>query len=275
MPEPEITIAIGGALLIVAVLASRVASRFGVPVLLLFLTVGMVAGSDGLGGIHFSDPHAAQLIGIVALVLILFSGGLSTRWSDVKSVARPAAALSTAGVAITAVVVGSSASWLLELPWQSGLLVGAIVSSTDAAAVFTVLRGGGLKPAVPLGHVLELESGGNDPMAAFLTLAFIDLQLQPDYPVALLIMRFVLQVIVGGFGGFAAGRVASWAIKRARLDFEGLYPVITIAAALMAFAIATILGGSGFLAAYLAGITLASSEFAHRKTLERFHDAVA
>lgn len=169
-------------LLLVSVLASRISDRLGVPALLLFLVLGMLAGSDGPGGIYFDDPALAQAIGIVALVLILFSGGLDTEWSQVRPVVKEGSLLATAGVLITALVAGLFAHLLLGLPLVEGLLLGAIISSTDAAAVFSVLRSKGISLKGQLKPLLELESGSNDPMAVLLTVGLIQLIIQPDSP---------------------------------------------------------------------------------------------
>jgi potassium/hydrogen antiporter len=177
---------------VAAIVASRVSSRFGIPVLLVFLGVGMLAGSDGPGAIEFTDVRTAQLIGVVALVLILFSGGLSTSWEHVRPAIGYAVALSTLGVVVTAVIVGVFATWLLDVPAEVGLLIGAIVSSTDAAAVFTTLRGSAINLRDPIGPVLELESGGNDPMAIFLTLGLVERIVHPNAALAPLVATFAL-----------------------------------------------------------------------------------
>jgi potassium/hydrogen antiporter len=272
---PETVIAIASGLAVAAIVASRLSSRFGVPVLLVFLGIGMLAGSDGPGGIEFTNAHTAQLIGVGALVLILFSGGLSTSWQHVRPAVGYAAALGTAGVLVTSVIVGAFATWLLGVPAEVGLLVGAIVSSTDAAAVFTTLRGSGINLRDPLGPILELESGGNDPMAVFLTLGLVERLVHPHTAVAPLAALFVLEMVVGGVGGFLAGKAAVRAINRLRLDFEGMYPVLTLAIALLTFALTTLLHGSGFLAVYVAGIVVGNSNVLHKRSLVRFLDAIA
>jgi cell volume regulation protein A len=268
-------IAIGAGLAVAAIVASRVSSRFGIPVLLVFLGVGVLAGSDGPGGIEFTDARTAQLIGVGALVLILFSGGLSTPWEKVRPALGYAAALSTLGVLVTAAIVGAFATWLLGVPVEVGLLVGAIVSSTDAAAVFTTLRGSAINLRDPIGPILELESGGNDPMAIFLTLGLVERIMHPHAAFAPLVATFALEMIVGAIGGYAAGRAAVIAINRLRLDFEGLYPVLTLAIALLTFAVTTLLHGSGFLAVYVAGLVVGNSKVLHKRSLVRFLDAIA
>jgi potassium/hydrogen antiporter len=262
-------------LLLISVAASRVSAHLGVPALLLFLGIGMLAGSEGPGGIFFDDPWGTQLLGVVALALILFSGGLDTRLEDVWPVLGKGLALSTVGVLITAVSVGLFARLLLDFSLLEGLLLGAIVSSTDAAAVFAVLRGkrvglrGDLKP------LLELESGSNDPMAIFLTVGLIGLLTTPDDSAVTLIPMFVLQVVVGAATGYGTGRVVVALINRLRLEYDGLYPVLTIGVVLLAYGATTALGGNGFLAVYLAGLIASNRNFVHKASLKRFHEGLA
>ncbi len=181
-------------LLLASVLASKASSRFGVPALLLFLAVGMFAGSDGPGGIAFDYPRLAQSLGIVALAFILFGGGLDTRWEDVRPVLSPGLALATVGVVITGGLTGLVAARVLGWPLLHGLLLGAIVSSTDAAAVFAVLRSRNVRLPDRLRSLLELESGSNDPMAVFLTVALIGLLVDPQMSAAWLPILFVRQM---------------------------------------------------------------------------------
>ena len=262
-------------LLLISVLVSKISDRLGVPVLLLFLVLGMLAGSEGPGGIYFDDPALAQFIGGVALILILFSGGLDTAWRDVRPVFRHGAILATLGVFITALVVGLSASLILDLRLQEGLLLGAIVSSTDAAAVFSVLRSKGISLKGQLKPLLEFESGSNDPMAVFLTVGMIQLITQPDRSPFSLIGMFVLQMAVGATVGLALGRGTAFLINRIKLGYEGLYPVLTLAAAILTFSIADLARGSGFLAVYVAGMVLGNHDFVHKRSILRFHDGLA
>jgi cell volume regulation protein A len=194
-------------LLLICVLASKVSDRFGIPALLLFLALGMLAGSDGIGGIYFDDPALAQFIGVIALVLILFSGGIDTEWDQVRPVLKEGLLLSSFGVFITALVVGLLASALLGLSLLEGLLLGAIVSSTDAAAVFSVLRSKGISLQGKLKPLLELESGSNDPMAIFLTIGLIQLITQPALSPVSLIGLFFRQMLIGAAVGYGMGRV--------------------------------------------------------------------
>jgi potassium/hydrogen antiporter len=262
-------------LLLISILASKISDRFGVPALLLFLVLGMLAGSDGPGGIYFDDAAVAQSVGILALVLILFSGGLDTEWVQARGVLREGLLLATVGVLVTALVIGVAARALLGFGLLESLLLGAIVSSTDAAAVFSVLRSQGIGLKGRLTPLLELESGSNDPMAVFLTVGLIQLITQPGLPWTSLIGLFLQQMILGAVLGYGFGRLAVLVINRLRLSHEGLYPVVTIAFVLLTFGLTDYLGGSGFLAVYLAGIVLGNHEFIHRRSLMRFHDGLA
>jgi len=261
-------------LLLVSVLVSKISDRFGVPALLLFLGLGMLAGSDGPGGIYFDNPAIAQFIGVIALVLILFSGGLDTEINQVRAVLKEGVLLSTLGVLITALITGWVCIALLDLPPLVGLLMGAIVSSTDAAAVFSVLRSKGISLKGHLKPLLELESGSNDPMAIFLTVGLIQLIQFPQRSPLNLIGLFFLQMLVGAVIGVLMGRLTVWLINHIRLGYEGLYPVLSLALVFLTFGLTSILGGSGFLAVYLAGIVLGNREFIHRRSLLRFHDGL-
>jgi len=262
-------------LLLASVLASKASSRFGVPALLLFLAVGMLAGSDGPGGIAFDYPRLAQSLGIVALAFILFGGGLDTQWEDVRPVLSPGLALATVGVVITGGLTGLVAARVLGWPLLQGLLLGAIVSSTDAAAVFAVLRSRNVRLPDRLRSLLELESGSNDPMAVFLTVALIGLLVDPQMSAAWLPILFVRQMTLGGLVGYGMGRTLSMAVNRLRLEYEGLYPALTIALVLLTYALTDLIGGNGFLAVYVAGIVMRRAAFIHKRSLIRFHDGIA
>lgn len=262
-------------LLLISVLVSKISDRFGIPALLLFLILGMLAGSDGPGGIYFDDPALAQFVGVIALVLILFSGGLSTEWNQVRPVTKEGLLLSTLGVFITALVVGLFAGVLLGLSLVEGLLLGSIVSSTDAAAVFSVLRSKGISLKGKLKPLLELESGSNDPMAIFLTIGLIQLIAQPDLSPLNLIGLFIQQMLVGAVLGYGLGRAMLFLVNRLKLGYEGLYPVLTLSLVFLTFGLTDVIGGSGFLAVYLAGIVLGHHDFIHKRSLLRFHDGLA
>lgn len=276
LPPLETALLATGALLIVSAILSKASGRLGVPALLIFLGVGMFAGSDGPLGIYFNDPVLAQTIGVIALVFILFSGGLDTPWREVRPVVGPAVGLATVGVALTCGMVGLFATLMLNFSWLEGLLLGAVVSSTDAAAVFAVLRARGLRLPTRLRATVELESGSNDPMAVFITVALVGLLAAGAPPVwGRLAIDFVLQMAVGTLVGFGSGRLGAWSLNRLRLEYGGLYFVFTLALPLVTYALATLFSGNGFLAVYAAGLAMGNTRFIHRRTLLRFHDGVA
>jgi len=262
-------------LLLLSVLASKASDRLGVPALLLFLFIGMLAGSEGPGGIEFDYPRLAQSLGVVALTLILFSGGLDTHWRSIRPVLWSGIALSTIGVILTAAFVAWFAASVLNFSVLEGMLLGAIVSSTDAAAVFTVLRGRQARLRGHLTPLLELESGGNDPMSVFLTVGTIALLTQRDTPVISLLPLFLQQMILGALIGYSMGQAMVFLINRVRLEHEGLYMVLSLALALFTYGITASVGGNGFLAIYLAGLILGNSEVSHRDYLTRFHNGQA
>ncbi|MDX2163450.1 MAG: potassium/proton antiporter [bacterium] len=261
--------------LLFSIAASKIAVRMGVPALLLFLILGMLAGSDGPGQVYFDLPALVQAIGIVALAFILFAGGIDTAKRDVQLALRPALSLATLGVTLTALLVGAFARVVLGFPWPEGILLGAIIASTDAAAVFSVLRGKNIQLRGRLKPVLELESGSNDPMAVFLTLGMIQLIQNPSQSPFSLIPLFILQMGIGGALGVLFGRLAVSVINRIRLEYDGLYPVVTIAFVLFTYGATSILGGNGFLAVYVAGLMMARHTFLHKRSLMQFHDGVA
>jgi potassium/hydrogen antiporter len=266
---------IGSLLLILSILASKTAGKAGIPVLLLFLGVGMIAGTDGIGEIAFDDPAAAQFLGILALTYILFSGGLDTNWQTIKPVLRPGLMLSTVGVLLTAVTVGLFASWFAGLSWKEGLLLGAIVSSTDAAAVFSILRSKSIGLKGNLRPLLEFESGSNDPMAFFLTIGMTSwLSVEGFSPVDLIPM-FVKQMIFGAAAGFLLGKGIVFLINKINLEYDGLYPVLMLGLVVMVYTVTDLIGGNGFLAVYLSAITMNQSRMLHHKSLIRFFDGIA
>lgn len=266
---------VAGILLLVSVFASKLSTKFGVPALVLFVVIGMLAGSDGPGGIDFSDYRLVHHLGIVALVLILFGGGLDTHWSSIKPVLLPGLSLATIGVVVTAGITGIAAHYTLGLTVLEALLLGAVVSSTDAAAVFGVLRAQQLKLKGSLTSLLELESGGNDPMAVFLTVALTGLVLSPETGVWHLLPELVMSMAIGGVGGVALGYSASWLINRMHLAYDGLYNVFTVGVAFISFAGIDLIGGNGFLSVYICGVVLGSKPFVHRISLIQFHEGMA
>ena len=271
----EFLLLAGSGLLLLSVIASKASGQLGVPALLLFLVIGMLAGSDGLGGIHFDDPWLAQSLGVVALALILFAGGLDTEWASVRSQLGKGVALSTLGVAITAGLVGLFATTVVGFSWLEGLLIGAIVSSTDAAAVFAVMRSRYVSLRSPLKPLLELESGSNDPMAVFLTIGMISLITGMSASVIDLVPMFIRQMVLGATIGYGTGKLMVLLINRLRLEYDGLYPVLTLSLVLFTYSGSTWLGGNGFLAVYLAGLIMGNHDFIHKRSLLRFHDGLA
>jgi potassium/hydrogen antiporter len=262
-------------LLFLSVLASKASAKLGVPALLLFILIGMFAGSEGPGGIEFDYPRLAQSVGVVALVFILFAGGLDTEWASVRPILWHGIALSTVGVGLTAVSVAWFAVRILEFSLLEGLLLGSIVSSTDAAAVFAVLRSKNVSLKNPLKPLLEFESGSNDPMAVFLTIGFVSLLTNKDASLLDLLPMFLLQMPVGALLGWIMGKGMVLAINKFRLEYDGLYPVLSLSLVLFTYGITDALGGNGFLAAYLAGLIMGNSSFVHKASLIRFHDGLA
>jgi cell volume regulation protein A len=271
----EYILLIVSTLILTSVAIARASHNLGVPTLLLFLAVGMLAGSEGPGGIRFTDTSLAQAVGVVALVLILFSGGLDTRWEEVRPVAGKAIRLATLGVGITAVAVGLFVTLLFKVSLLEGMLVGAVISSTDAAAVFSVLRSKNVHLRHPLKPLLELESGSNDPMAVFLTVGIIGLITGTIPSEGHLALSFVLQMGIGATLGFALGKALVWIVNHLKLPYEGIYPVVTLAFAAFIYSATSLLSGSGFLAVYIAGIVLGNSNIVQKKSLLRFFDGFA
>ena len=259
--SPENILLLGSLLLFLSIIASKTSFKLGIPTLILFLVVGMLAGSDGPGGIYFYDPKIAQLLGVVALTFILFSGGLETKWESVKPVLWQGVSLSTLGVLITAITVGIFCCYMLDYSIYEGMLLGAIVSSTDAAAVFSILRSKSVGLKGILRPLLELESGSNDPMAYFLTVSLIYLISEPDASLIALIPRFFKGMVLGAICGYALGKAMIWTINRIKLDIDGLYPVLILALVFFTFSFTDFIGGNGFLAVYIAAIILGNSNF--------------
>ncbi len=264
---------VAGALLTAGLAASLLAGRLRLPSLVLFLGVGMAVGTDGFGWVDFNDYELARDIGIVALALILFEGGLNAGWSEIRPVLKPVVSLATIGTLITAGICGLAATWLFDFTLLEGLLLGAIVSSTDGAAIFAMLRGSALK--TKLARTLEGEAGMNDPIAVLLVVGFIDWIQIPGYGFDNELLLFVREVGIGAVAGVAIGLAAAWAFKHVELATPGLYPVASIATAALAFGTADVLHGSGFLAVYLAGLALGSATIPARHTITTFHQGMA
>ena len=265
----------GSLLMVMSVLLSQASSRVGIPSLLLFLGVGMLAGSDGPGGIHFDDPEVVELLGMTSLIVILYAGGFDTRWNAVRPALGRAVSLATLGVALSVGVFATIGVYAGGMPWPQALLLGSIVSSTDAAAVFGVLRTRKEPLKGRVGEILEFESGANDPMAVFLTMALIQMAQTNHVPSPIeFILGFGFQMGVGAVMGIGFG----WAIGRLlglSLSVPGLRPTLSIALALLTFSTTAVAGGSGFLAVYVAGIIVGNMPFPERDDLNSFHDGLA
>lgn len=265
----------GSLLLIASIVASKTSFKLGIPMLILFLGIGMLAGSEGFGGIYFDDPQTAQLLGIVALNFILFSGGMDTKWESIRPILWRGISLSTLGVLFTAGVIGVFVHLITGFTLLEGLLLGSIVSATDAAAVFSILRTRNIGLKGHLRPILELESGSNDPMTYILTISFTYLIANGDATAGKLILKFVQEMTIGGILGLALGWVMIFTINKVALETEGLYPVLIMAMIFFTFAITDLLGGNGFLAVYLSALVLGNSNFIHKKSIIRFYDGQA
>lgn len=234
----------------------------------------MVVGSDGLNIIDFADYQLAQSLGIVALIFILFSGGLDTKWDKVRPIVLPGILLSTVGVLISAVIVGYFASLILQVSLLEGIILGAIVSSTDAAAVFSVLRSRATGFKYRLRELIEFESGTNDPMAIFLTIGLIQYFVTPEMSWGSFVFLFIKQMSIGLVAGLMFGKAITWIINHANLGYDGLYPVLALSFVPLVYSVTDLLDGSGFLAVYLAGLVMGNSIFVHQKSLMNFFDGV-
>ena len=266
-------ILVAGALLAAGIAASLLAARVRLPGLLLFLALGMVIGSDGTGWIDFQDYELARTIGIVALALILFEGGLTAGYDEIRPVLRPSIILALGGTFVTAGVTGLAAIWLFDLSTLEGLLLGSIISSTDGAAIFALLRGSTLRR--PVARTLEGEAGLNDPVAVLLVIGFVEWIQEPAFGLGDMAVLFAMELGIGLVAGLAVGWLAAMGLSRVRLDSAGLYPVATLATVALAFGLAETLHGSGFLASYLAGLALGSARIPAKRTVTVFHQGVA
>ena len=270
-----ILLTICGILLLVSVLSSRASQRIGVPIALFFLLVGMLAGSEGIGGIPFADYRLAFRIGVVALALILFDGGLNTPLDVVRRVGGPAGVLGSLGVLLVAGLVALVAR-LGGLPWPAALVLGAIVSSTDAAATFAVLRASGLQLKRRVAATLEVESGANDPAAVILTTTLAANLLRPGHlGLGEMLLEIITQLVIGAVVGIGAGYAGRALMARLQLVTGGLYPALMLAFGFLSFGVATLIEGSGFLAVYVTGIVLGNGPLPYRAGLLRIFDALA
>ena len=271
----EHIILVGSLLLLASLIASKTSYKLGIPTLILFLAIGILAGSEGIGGIHFDNPSIAQLLGVVALNIILFSGGMDTRWESVKPVLKKGISLSTICVIFTAATIGIFVHLITDFSIVEGLLLGSIVSATDAAAVFSILRTRSVGLKGTLRPTLELESGSNDPMTYILTISFTYLLVSGDASILKLIFKFVQEMVIGGLLGYLLGKLMVLTINRVKLETEGLYPVLIMAMIFFTFAFTDVIGGNGFLAVYISALILGNSNFIHKKSAIKFYDGQA
>lgn len=270
-----VIILVGSLLLLISILAGKTSYRLGVPTLVLFLAVGVLAGSEGIGGIAFDSPILAQFIGIIALNVILFSGGLDTDWKSVKPVLYKGGLLATLGVFITAGAVGAFAYYLLEFSIPESLLLGAIISSTDAAAVFSILRSNKIELKNNIRPLLELESGSNDPMAFFLTTLLTGIVVAGEFSFGDSLLELVLEISIGAIAGYFLGKGSKLLINKIALDFEGLYPVLGLALSFIIYSLTDVIGGNGFLAVYISSVVLGNSKLIRKASLRQFFDGFA
>lgn len=272
---------IGSVLIFVSIVAGKAAYKFGVPLLLLFLTVGMVFGSDGVG-IKFDSPYIAQFIGNVALSIILFSGGMDTKFKDIRPVLAPGVLLSTVGVLLTTLFTGmliyfitSMLSFFPGLTIAESMLLAAVMSSTDSASVFSILRSKGIRLKENLKPLLELESGSNDPMAYMLMLIFLKMVVTGDSSATSFITTFLIQFSVGAVCGYAIAQLALFFIRRLNTDNRSLYHVLLLATLFFVQSATGLLGGNGFLAVYIAGLVIGNHKTQCDPTAYAFFDSIA
>jgi potassium/hydrogen antiporter len=267
-----VLILIAGVLLAAGIAGALLADRVRVPALLLFLGLGMLAGSEGIGGIDFSNAETARTLGTIALVLILFEGGLTSGWSEIRPVLGTAASLATLGTLATALLAGVASKWIFDLSWLEGMIVGSAIAATDSAAIFAVLRNSTLEKR--LARSLEGESGMNDPVALLLVIGFIEWIQQPGYGAADMIGLMALKLGVGIVVGLILGRAAVWILNRIELPSDGIYPVATIAFAALAYGISEVAHGSGLLAVYLTALALGSARIPAKRSVVSFHEGL-
>lgn len=269
----NIYLVIAALLILVAVFSTRFAGRFGVPALVVFVAIGLLAGSSGPGGIIFADYGLTYDIGMIALATIIYSGGLDTRFRVFRASLLPASLLSTVGVILTMVIVGLASVLFTPLSVVEGLLLGAVLAPTDAAAVFSVLKGRGLPNRVR--GVLETESGTNDPVGIYLTIALTALIATGEVNGLELISGIVLQLVLGALFGVIFGKALIWVINHGRLDTAGLYPVLALVGGFFSYALSNLLSGNGFLTIYVVGLLLANNRLAFRRSIVDFVEAAA
>jgi potassium/hydrogen antiporter len=262
-------------LIIISIILLKLTDKIGFPSLLIFLSIGMLAGSEGLVGLYFDDAILTQKIGIISLSYILFSGGLESDWRTIRPVLSIGSILGTLGVFLTAVAMGLFSIYVLGFSPLVGLLVGSVVSSTDAAAVFNILRTKDVGIKTNLQSIIEFESGSNDPMAVILTIGFLDLLKDPNMPYIQLFTDLVVQIGIGATLGVVFGKILFFAVNQIHLDYEGLYPVLLLAFVLLIYSVTDWVGGNPFLTIYLSGISLGNTNFVHKRSSIRFMNGIS
>jgi cell volume regulation protein A len=260
-------------ILIITILGSKFSNRINLPALLFFIGVGMLTGSEGLGLFPFYDVQVAQFIGMMGLVIILFDGGIKTEWKVVRPVAIPAVSLATVGVLLTSLILGIFAKVIFGLSWPESLLMGAIVGSTDAAAVFAMLQGRNIKKRV--GATLEAESGANDPMAMLLTLSFITLILSDSTGIFDMILMFLWQLGGGLVLGLLLGYIGNRALNKIKFSSSGMYPLLSLAFAFLTYSMTSLFNASGLLAVYVAGLVIGNLGIKERNSIFRFNEGIS
>ena len=278
----EFVLLVLSVLIFISIIVGRIGTRFGVPTLVLFLAVGMFAGADGVG-IQFSDYRVAETIGTISLCIILFSGGLSTSMKEIKPVIIQSIVLSTVGVLITAALTGLFAWWIIGellpafgLSFLTALLLASVMSSTDSAAVFSILGSSDIQLKNNLRGTLECESGSNDPMAYMLTITLIGLiQAGGEPNILAIVIKILWQIAIGGLGGYFLGRLAVWVVNKMKINNEAYYPIIILTFCVFIFSFTHVIGGNGYLAVYLGGLVIGNSNFVDRRITLKFFDAIS
>jgi len=264
---------ISGILLVVSVFSSKMLYKYGIPTLLIFLSLGMLLGSDGIGGIYFDNAILTQQISTVGLAFIMFYGGFGFNWNMGKPVAPQSIILATLGVVLTAFLVGVFSYLVFDISFLEGMLLGSVISSTDAASVFSILRSKKLNLKGGLASMLEMESGSNDPISYMLTI--VVLAMLTNNGQISVVQLLSKQIIFGLAVGFAVALIAVYSLKRIRLDIDGLYPIYTIGLVLIGFSLSEWIGGNGLLAVYIIGIITGNSKFVHKRSLVHFFDGLS
>ena len=262
-----------GLILLICISSSKILYKFGIPMLLIFIILGMIFGSDGIVGIYFDNYQLTSIVSSLALVFIMFYGGFGTNWKMARKSAVPSILMSSFGVIITAGLTGLFCHYVLKTSILEGLLIGAVVGSTDAASVFSVLRSQKLNLKGTLAPLLEIESGSNDPIAYMLTI--IILTLMSNGGVSLIIPMLIKQILFGIIIGSILARISVYILKRANFEVEGFYTIFVTAIAILSYALSEYIGGNGYLSVYMAGIILGNNRIPHKKSLVHFFDGLS